>query len=98
MYGTVARFRIKPGMEQRLLQLNESYKGLDVPGYRGETVYRLDSGSNEYIMAVVFDNKETYMANAQSPDQHQRYLDFRELLDSDPEWMDGEIVDLSVRP
>jgi hypothetical protein len=37
------------------------------------------------------------MANADSPEQHQRYLAFREILESDPEWQDGEIVEMGLR-
>jgi len=41
---------------------------------------------------VLFESKEAYVANAGSPEQHQRYLRMREMLVSDPEWHDGEII------
>jgi hypothetical protein len=44
------------------------------------------------MLAVVFDSKEAYEANANSPEQHQRYLEYRDLLAADPEWHDGDIV------
>lgn len=92
MYGTVARFRLKPDSESALQEQLREYEGLGVPGYISSTLYRLDAGNNEYYMAVVFESKEAYEANAQSPEQDQRYQQMRELLESDPEWHDGEVV------
>jgi antibiotic biosynthesis monooxygenase (ABM) superfamily enzyme len=92
MYGTIARMRLKPGAEERMRQLAEEYNRQNVPGYRGEIVYRLDGGSGEYLMAVLFDSKDDYVANANSPEQHQRYLEYRELLEAEPEWNDGEVI------
>jgi hypothetical protein len=39
-----------------------------------------------------FDSKESYFANAASPEQHASYRRLRELLTDDPEWHDGEVV------
>jgi heme-degrading monooxygenase HmoA len=92
MYGTVARMRLKPGAEQQMTALMAEYDGTKVPGFKGELVYRSDRDPDEYFMAVVFDSKEAYQANADSPEQHQRYLRYRELLTADPEWHDGQVV------
>ena len=92
MYGTVARMRVKPGMEQRLQELTEEYEGLDVDGYVDTIVYRMDADPNEYYMAVIFEDKDSYVANADSPEQDARYREFLELLEGEPEWHDGEIV------
>ena len=92
MYGTIARMRAKPGKEPELLaELSpERYKG--VPGYDGIGVYRMDSDQNEFWVAVGFESKKAYVANAESPEQTERYRRLRELLLADPEWHDGEIV------
>ena len=92
MYGTVARFTIKPGMEQQLDAIGKEYDSLKIPGYVGEIIYKMDSSPNEYFMAVIFENKALYEKNADDPAQHQRYLKWRALLAADPEWHDGEIV------
>ena len=92
MYGTVARMRLKPGAEARMKALMAEYDGTKVPGFKGEVVYRSDRDPNEYWLAVVFDGKEAYMANAGSPEQHQRYQQYRALLEADPEWHDGEVA------
>jgi heme-degrading monooxygenase HmoA len=91
MYGTVARMRIKPGNEQELLKFAESAADA-VAGVVSQTLYRLDNAGNEYILVVGFEDRESYVANANSPEQHQRYLGYRELLESDPEWNDGEVI------
>ena len=92
MYGTVARMRVKAGAESRITELFGQYETLKVPGYVGLTVYRLDDDPNELLMAVVFESKEAYRANAESPEQDARYREMLELLESDPQWQDGEIV------
>ena len=91
MYGTVATMRIKPGMEQALNAVSEQAK-TEIDGIVGEYVYRMDSEPNVYYLAVMFRDKETYEANAASPEQHERYKAYREFLADDPEWHDGEII------
>ncbi len=91
MYGTVERMRIKPGKEADLLAMNEEGTS-DVQGMVFQHVYRLDAAENEYMLVVGFTNKEAYVANAHSPEMHENYLAYRELLESDPEWNDGEVI------
>ena len=92
MYGTVARMRLKAGAEPRIMDLFGQYETLNVRGYIGLTVYRLDEDPNELLMAVVFESKEAYRANAESPEQDARYREMLELLEREPQWQDGEIV------
>jgi heme-degrading monooxygenase HmoA len=98
MYGTVARFSLRPGAEAAMQALVEEFDRNDpgIAGFRGEIVYRTDRDSNEYYLAVLFESREAYVANAGSPAQHQRYLRLRELLTADPEWHDGEVVHASL--
>ena len=90
-YGSVARMRLKPGAEDKMRELTDADAG-KIPGFAFSHVYRLDAGSNEYFLVVAFESKAAYQANANNPEQHQRYLKYRELMESDPEWHDGEIV------
>jgi len=92
VYGTIARMKAKPGSEARLREMMAEFEKVKVPGARGTIVYRSDRDPNEFFLAVVFDSKETYRANAASPDQNERYRGYRDLLTADPEWHDGEIV------
>jgi quinol monooxygenase YgiN len=95
MYGTIARIQLKPGMEARFKELEQEYTTAPVAGFVATYVYRMDADPNEYYMAVVFESKEAYQANAASPEQDARYRKFRELLSADPQWHDGEIVSIS---
>jgi heme-degrading monooxygenase HmoA len=91
-YGTIARMRLKPGSEERMKALMAEYDGTKVEGFKGQLVYRSDRDPNEYWLAVVFESKDAYLANAGSPEQHQRYQQYRALLEADPEWHDGEVA------
>jgi quinol monooxygenase YgiN len=92
MYGTVARLRVKPEATDQLTAVMKEYEDVDVPGFVASYVYRLDGSDNEYMMAVVFEDQDSYRRNAEDPAQDERYRRMRELLESDPEWHDGEIV------
>ena len=88
MYGTVARMRVKPGMEQQLMAQVQTA----IPGMRGIFIYRMDADPDEYYVAVLFESKEAYVANAKSSEQDARYQLMVAALESPPEWHDGEIV------
>jgi heme-degrading monooxygenase HmoA len=91
MYGTIARLRGKPGAFEQLQAMNEGEQP-DVPGIITQYVYRMDADPNEYYLVVVFESKEAYVANAQSPEQNERFQSMVALLEEPPEWHDGEIV------
>jgi heme-degrading monooxygenase HmoA len=97
MYGTVARMRTRPGSEEQLTSLAAEYDTLDVPGFVATYLYRLDDNENEYYMAVLFEDRESYRRNAEDPAQDERYRRMRELLEADPKWHDGEVVWASGR-
>ncbi len=93
MYGTVAHLKVKPGQMDAFKALMDDFNTNRRPkGYLGEVVYQMDSNPNELMMAVFFDSKETYHANANDPEQDKEYRKMRELLDADPEWHDGEVM------
>ncbi len=92
MYGTVAKMTLKPGMEQRMMEETKSYEGLNIPGYVGTVVYKMDNNPNEFFMAVLFQDKESYHKNANDPAQDKRYQAMLEMLAAEPEWHDGEVV------
>src|SRR5437870_6229870 len=92
MYGTVARFRAKPGMEDKLGEQMRVFEEAHVPGAVMTTIYRMDNDPNEYYMAVIFDSKESYFANANSPEQNARFMALMEMMVAEPEWHDGEVV------
>jgi heme-degrading monooxygenase HmoA len=93
MYGTVARIQATPGTEEDLIKLSREDAASSSHGYRFHHLYKLDAGENDYLLVVGFDTREAYRANAESPEQHAFYEQFRSFLTADPEWMDGEIID-----
>jgi quinol monooxygenase YgiN len=92
MYGTIARMRIKHGAEAQFKQIVDEIESVVVPGQIASFAYQMDRDSHEFYLAVVFESRETYHANAQSPEQHQRFLQLMAVLETTPEWNDGEIV------
>jgi len=92
MYGTVARYRAKPGNVDALLELQRQLDADPPPGFVAAYIYQMDDDPEEFLEAVLFENRETYMANADSPEQHQWYLKMRALVEADPEWHDGTVI------
>jgi len=90
MYGTVARMRFKEENKQALLDELTSHP-MDTPGFVGADVMATDA-PGELILVVRFKDKDSYTKNADAPEQHERYTRFRALLESDPEWTDGEWI------
>jgi antibiotic biosynthesis monooxygenase (ABM) superfamily enzyme len=82
--------RFKEENKQALLDALISHP-MDTPGFVDAEVL-ITGESGELILAVRFEDKDSYTKNADSPEQHERYLKFRALLESDPEWSDGEWI------
>lgn len=91
MYGTVARVRVDPAQIPQLQALSRSMEKAD--GQLATYVFQMDADPAELYLVAVFASKEDYWANAQSPEQHARYLQMRALFSEDPEWHDGAIID-----
>jgi len=93
MYGSVYKIRPKAGKEQDIVRMMEEWdreRRPNVKGALGGCMYKLDNGG---LMGVaIFESKDDYRANAESPEQNAFYRRWRELMESDPEWNDGEIV------
>ncbi len=92
MYGTVARYRIKPGTEAQLLEFDAEMRRLKPRGMIDFFLYRMDRDPQEYCEVVLFDSRESYRALAEDPAQDARYRQFAALLEGEPEWNDGEVV------
>lgn len=94
VYGTIARMKVLPGAAQKLRDhMAGIASDLEVTGWRSTNIYQSDNDPDELWMAVVFDSKDAYHKNAQSPEQNERYKEMRSLLAADPEWHDGEIIE-----
>jgi hypothetical protein len=88
MYGTIARLKVKPGA----LQAIKNMEMRKPEGFIRTIVYQMDKDASELMMVVLFKDKKSYFANANSPQQNEEYLALRSLLKADPDWFDGEII------
>lgn len=93
MYGTIFKMKPKEGKEDEIIALFKEWESNRKPHVKGAKIgylFKLDNGG---MMGVaVFDNKEDYLANADSTEQDSWYQKLRENLEEDPEWNDGEIL------
>lgn len=95
MYGTVARMRTKPGGLEEIRALSESWGREDAPdvaGFVASYVFQGDQDPNECWLVAIFEDRDSYTANAGRPEQDAWYRQIREHLEEDPVWHDGEIV------
>ena len=92
MYGTIARFRIKPGVKDDFVRAMDSFGDAVIAGWIADYNFQMEEDSDEFYLVAIFKDKETYQANADSADQRQRYLAFRSYLVDDPEWHDGFVL------
>lgn len=93
MYGTIGHYRLKPGMRDAALGTLHEQESVATPGIVAVHVYQLDRNPDELMLVVMFEDREAYLANANSQEQHERYLKVRQYLVNDPMWFDGEIID-----
>jgi quinol monooxygenase YgiN len=93
MYGTIARLQVSPGKLDEFMKFGEREVTQQIyPDIVFQHVFQSDQNENEVWLVVGFTSREAYHANARSPEQHERYLEMRSLLDADPEWHDGEVI------
>ena len=92
MYGTIAKLKVKPGKVEALKDHMASVTSRHEPGFVSVIVYQMDTDPNELYLAVLFENKETYVANANRPDTNADFEKMMQFLVTEPEWHDGTVV------
>lgn len=92
MYGTVARLRCKPGGVEWVRAWMEVQSKRDMTGWVSTTLFAADTEPNEVWITVLFDSKEAYFANANTPIQDQLYHQMLTGLEEPPEWHDGTVL------
>ena len=75
MYGTIARVKIDPTKIEELKALGNSMGA--APGQVARYVFQTDADPGVLFLVAVFVSKEAYWANAQSPEQNERFLHLR---------------------
>lgn len=91
MYGTLARMKVKEENLDKLRAFMDPSAQRQVEGYRASYVVIPDQRDDEVWLLAVFEDEASYKRNAASPDQHKEYMEYRALLEEEPEWIDGRI-------
>jgi hypothetical protein len=92
MYGTIARLHPSPGRKADLEAYGSRVADVPIDGVVGAWLFTPDRdpyARETAFLVAIFEDEASYRANADSPAQHERYLEMRALLDDDPDWMDG---------
>ena len=95
MYGTIALMKPKAGQEAAMVAMLDKWWSERRPKVKGaisSTIYRNVQNPAELMMAVVFDSKENYEANANDPEQDRWYREMVALLEGEPRWIDGDVL------
>jgi quinol monooxygenase YgiN len=92
MYGTIAKLKVKPGKVEALKSHMASVTSRREPGFVSVNLYQMDADPNEFYLAVLFENKETHVANANRPGTNADFEKMMQLLVAEPEWHDGKVV------
>jgi quinol monooxygenase YgiN len=91
MYGTIAHFHVRPGTADDFIKTMDGLGDAVIDGRVADYYFQSDSDPHEFFLVAIFADKSTYQTNADSADQHERYLKFRSFLIADPQWHDGAI-------
>jgi hypothetical protein len=91
MFGTIRRFRIKPGHEAQVRELDDEWARTIRPGIPGLVVSqwgRPVGRPAELIAIVLMQDEATYRGLAAKPEQDAWYRRMVEHLEAEPVWED----------
>ena len=91
MFGTIGRFRVKPGHEAQVRALNDEWTRTirpTIPGLIVEQWGRPVGRSGEMIGVVLMQDEATYRELAARPEQNAWYRRLVEHLEAEPTWED----------
>ena len=93
MYGTIARVKVKKAKIREFFALGKEWDDRErkrAIGFLGADLLWEDQDEGSACLIVRFIDRESYLANANSPEQDKFYRRMRDCLENDPEWIDGE--------
>ena len=91
MYGTIFKVKVKAGHEEAFVNVMSDPTAAKPKGMVALFVMKPDE-KEDWIGAAVFESKEAYVANANSPEQHEEFTKWMEHLEAEPNWTDGEYI------
>jgi hypothetical protein len=89
VYGTVGRMKVKPGKMQEVRDNMLDPQGASANGFLGLHFLVADEG-DEAVVAVIFQDRDTYSAMVHDPKTDENFGKLMELLEGEPSWTDGE--------
>lgn len=95
MFGSIFLMRPKPGQEDAVVALFDRWdreRRPKIKGARAGHLYRNAQNPAELMAAVVFDSRDSYVANAGDPEQDRWYRELVALLEVEPRFIDGEVL------
>ncbi len=98
MYGTIFHMQVKPGQLDRLKELTQEWERdlkPHIDGVVGNLLLHPDAKADELVGVAVFRDRESYRAYLNNPQQDERLRKMRECLEADPEWEDGEYLEVT---
>ena len=93
MWGRIGRMRVRPDVPEEYLRGQMRAFNTDrMLGWLSTAFYRSDDDPRELWLVAMFEDKESYRANAESSAQHAMYLTLRACMEDDPEWHDVDEI------
>ncbi len=92
MYGTVARLRCKPGGLDWVRAWLDVQSKRGMVGWVSTTLFASEADPSIVWISVIFESREAYVANANTPVQDQLYHQMLSGLEEPPEWHDGDVI------
>ena len=93
MYGTIAQIKVRKDRLREFFALGKEWDDREskrATGYLGSEILWEDRDEGSACLVVRFSSRESYLANANSPEQDAFYRRLRSCLEADPEWIDGD--------
>ena len=90
MYGSIFNLKPKKGKKDDLI--NHLKNDEDRPE-GGIAWYVLNPDNDGDLVGIaIFKDKESYVKNAERPEQHESFMKMMDFLDEEPSWNDGNFV------
>lgn len=94
MFGTIGRFKVKPGHIDALKALDEEWMKEFRPSIPGPIMMfrgKVDETSDDYVFVFLCRDKKTYFAIADEPRQDEQYKRQMEHVDGEITWTDIQV-------